>query len=90
MRLRREDPHALALCKDGSRWRVPLDEAPAFEEAWTAGRAFWFGTDLWGSKVVVKLGDIVGFVVVTAASIALQDAEDIEERHRKMLSGEEA
>jgi len=87
--LRSEQPHMKVICKDSSQWSLPMHERKAFEYAWTQSKAFWWGTDLWGAPVIIKLGDITGMVVLTAEALAAHTEEAEEERARSMLAGDE-
>lgn len=90
MRLRADNPHLRVLCKDSASWYLPVEAAESFKGAWMGGKAFWEGVSLWGDPIIIKLGDIVGFCHKTADGMAILEAEEVEERQRKMLKGEDA
>ena len=83
--LRIESPHLRAFCKDSTTWFLPTHERASFEGAWTTGKAFWWGVDLWDQPIVVKLADVVGLIVKTADALALIAAEAVEVRQRGVM-----
>lgn len=87
---RYEQPHFRALCKDGSSWSLPLNEFKAFEAAWTTSKTFWWGIDLMGSPVIVKLFDVTGVVVLTEDALRRHVEEAEMERAKAMLDGDQA
>lgn len=87
--LRDEAPHVGAYCKDGTVWLIAFGEYAGLHDAWSCGRAFWSGVDVYGQELDVKLADVVGIVRRTRESIALRQSEDAERRRRKMVHGED-
>lgn len=88
MKLQTELPHFRIFAKDGS-YCLPLEQADDFLAAWTAGKAFWSGIDVWGQPLWIKLADIVGACTKTADALALLADEDAEEKRRKLLAGDD-
>lgn len=89
MKLRSELPHIGCICRDSSHWQVPLSERQSFEDAWTNGRPFWYGVDIYGASIIVKLADITGVIIKSADYLAVRDAERAEEKARALLEGSE-
>lgn len=85
-RLRLEQPHFTAMCRDGSAWALLLDNVASFRDAWMAGRPFWSGPNVWGEITDIKLADITGVTVRTDESLALRDEEREEEKRREITS----
>lgn len=86
IRLRLEQPHFTAMCRDGSAWALALKNVTHFRDAWMGGRAFWSGPNVWGETTDIKLADITGVTVRTEESLALRDEEGEEERRREITS----
>ena len=88
--LRQEGPRFVAVTRTDGVWLLPVDARTEFLTKWMAGASFWVGLDRWGKPTVIKLGDIVGCVEHTDASIALGEEEEAELRHREMLNGNDS
>ena len=86
MKLRTELPHFRAQCRDGAPWACAIEGLASFRSAWTAGHAFWSGTDIWGQPIDVKLADIVAVVVLTEESQLLGAEEDEEQKRREVVA----
>lgn len=89
MKLRTEQPHFVAMCKDGSAWTLRPEDWDDFAAHWTAGKTFWSGVNLWDQSLIIKLADVTGMIALTAEALALFAEEAAEERHRAMMEGRE-
>lgn len=83
-RLRIEQPHFRAMCRDGSAWALRMGQVDSFRDAWQAGRPFWSGFDVWDQPMDIKLADIVAVIVHTEASQLLGEEEAEEHRRREL------
>ena len=87
MTLRAEMPHFRAMCRDGSCWMLAVHERARFRADWMAGKPFFTGIDAFDAEVDVKLADITGLSLWTAARIALDADENTERKSREMTEG---
>jgi hypothetical protein len=75
--------------KGDSHICLPFDSFNAIEDAWTKGQSFYVGTQLYGGKLTLRLGEVQGILLCTAQSIADEWADDKAEKDRKLVSGED-
>ena len=87
MMLRIEEPHVRLTCRDSSVWFIPHTERKSFLQEWTDGKPFWYGTDIWGATIIIKLADITGCIIKTAENIALHTAEADDAKARALVDG---
>lgn len=85
MKLRSESPHFSAIEKNGNWWALADEQLSNFRSAWMGGVAFWAGNNIWDEEVTIRLTNVVGIVVHTTDSLALREAEKVEEKSRGML-----
>jgi hypothetical protein len=85
--LRFEREHFAVFPKDGAPYTLAIHELASFLAAWKSGAAFWDGESIYGSRVYIKLGDVVGVVHRTDAALLAEREDEEIRKARDLLDG---